>query len=664
MSFPSKKFQIDTPLHLASEAGLGKLIKLFLEHGGNPNSANGREETCLHSICHRGDNSIGRLEIMDELLLWRSVPIECVGDEGNEVLESVSINHVDIDGNAAVHYASMNGLLECVERLISLGAIISIVNKAQKTCCELADGEGHKQLAGMLELALVFQPVDSAMIEFDNSESLYFENQNRFPLLALDCESLEFNDINMVIDELLVDFSELSGESFCRSEALLESSSWDISKLRKEYRKNRTDTYKNAHINILPVIIFDIDPGPWTRDSGLKDPGSLIPDLDNEFSHKFNQNLINSDFNEKNNDININDKINDTNDDNVKVSINNIKSNTNNIGDKENEYDDNKMNKNINNKLLEKIPSNFNDKISSENVPGNNSSEFKEHSSEGLDSESVFFEFRNDVDENKVSGNEKILKINSENSDHSKEEIKFENIYIDINDNLNEKNLNEKNAPIKNKKELKFIPKNIENSKNIENDNFNVKKVEKMISPPSTFLKSNEYYEDDNDYSLKSENEINMELNLNSTEKSNENYHEKSIEKAPQKNEKSNVKSNEKSSNKNEKSNEKLNIFVSSPCSICGDLMLQPVSAYHAVNTQTIIHDRELNKLRNKNNSNNNKMLDFSPSSSSHLGKGKNLGSSFTQIIFLLILLISIFFLFILLIINLFSFSFQRRSVE
>ena len=47
-----------------------------------------------------------------------------------------------------------------MERLIAHGAIISIVNKAQKTCCELADGEQHPALAAMLELALVFAPAD------------------------------------------------------------------------------------------------------------------------------------------------------------------------------------------------------------------------------------------------------------------------------------------------------------------------------------------------------------------------------------------------------------------------------------------------------------------------------------------------------------------------
>ena len=83
----------------------------------------------------------------------------------------------------------------------------------------------------MLELALVFQPVDSAMIEFDIEESLYFDNQNRLPMIALDCESFHLDDISILIDDMLIDFAEMSGETFNRSESLLEAYSWDINTL-------------------------------------------------------------------------------------------------------------------------------------------------------------------------------------------------------------------------------------------------------------------------------------------------------------------------------------------------------------------------------------------------------------------------------------------------
>jgi ankyrin repeat protein len=117
---------------------------VFLEHGGNPNSPNGREETCLHSICRRSDNPRLRLEIMETLLAWRGEPVG-TGSEGFGTVsppadalllppappadagsglpppplqklpstaplllpaETVSVNHTDVDGNSAAHYAS------------------------------------------------------------------------------------------------------------------------------------------------------------------------------------------------------------------------------------------------------------------------------------------------------------------------------------------------------------------------------------------------------------------------------------------------------------------------------------------------------------------------------------------------------------------------------
>jgi hypothetical protein len=42
---------------------------------------------------------------MNTLLDWKGI------EDLDGRVENVSINHVDTDGNAAVHYASMNGLL-------------------------------------------------------------------------------------------------------------------------------------------------------------------------------------------------------------------------------------------------------------------------------------------------------------------------------------------------------------------------------------------------------------------------------------------------------------------------------------------------------------------------------------------------------------------------
>lgn len=57
----------------------------------------------------------------------------------NGQAERLSVNHVDDDGNIALHYAAANELTACVERLVQLGSILSLVNKSQMTCCEMAD---------------------------------------------------------------------------------------------------------------------------------------------------------------------------------------------------------------------------------------------------------------------------------------------------------------------------------------------------------------------------------------------------------------------------------------------------------------------------------------------------------------------------------------------
>lgn len=113
-----------------------------------------------------------RCAILTRIMTWEGLARD--GDPSS--MYSVSINAVDADGNAAVHLAAASGLLECVHALVKAGAIISLVNRDQQTCCELADGDdgfgdrparvGNKALADALEAALVFQPVDDSMVAF------------------------------------------------------------------------------------------------------------------------------------------------------------------------------------------------------------------------------------------------------------------------------------------------------------------------------------------------------------------------------------------------------------------------------------------------------------------------------------------------------------------
>ena len=175
--------------------------------------------------------------------------------------EKISINQVDVTGNTPLHYAARNGLLSCVEQLLASGAIISIVNNNNYTCCEMvtlhidhyyydiyfsyknhfmtvlwqADETGHKQLASMLELALVFQPVDKEMEKFLREQT--FPSENQPELLHINAFSLSSAWLSRFIEESIDKICETcSGNelitSRARAEVLLQKYNWDANKLQ------------------------------------------------------------------------------------------------------------------------------------------------------------------------------------------------------------------------------------------------------------------------------------------------------------------------------------------------------------------------------------------------------------------------------------------------
>lgn len=285
--FPSKKSQTsnETPLHMSARMGLMKLCVTLLGRGGDPTVLNSKMETALHSVCSQADSAETRAAIMEILLQWK-------GGESNE--EKVSLNRVDIDGNTAVHLAALNGLVSCVEKLIALGAIISIVNKNNRTCCELADENQHKDLALALELALVFQPVDSGMAEFASAQHFPYEGVPG--RLLLDGETLNESGLDAFMEEavlvvsrgLLRSHTEQSskqqqsqnpngkpsaGTAFpggdsasddgailttlrARAEALLMLYSWDTTKLLREYNADAAKVLSAARLQPMNFQTF------------------------------------------------------------------------------------------------------------------------------------------------------------------------------------------------------------------------------------------------------------------------------------------------------------------------------------------------------------------------------------------------------------------------
>eukprot|EP01035_Chromulina_nebulosa_P018256 gene18256-23931_t len=214
--FPSKKgnnhYNQTTPLHLACYNGLYRLVVMFLNHGGNE----------IDGRC-----------------------------------EGLSINHVDIDGNSALHYAASNGLLQCVESLIQLNGILSIVNKSQMTCCEMADENNNRDLASMLELAMLFQPMDLIIDDENNGNSI-----DRPSILYLDSISMDLNDllvyvnelIDYTLDKLISSQSQKSTNQSIRLtkervEVLLNAYGWDANRLQSEYIKNPQAVYEFAKIS-------------------------------------------------------------------------------------------------------------------------------------------------------------------------------------------------------------------------------------------------------------------------------------------------------------------------------------------------------------------------------------------------------------------------------
>ena len=127
------------------------LLRMFMAHGGSPNTVNMNNETCLHAVCQEPNYDERKRNILLSFVQWKE---EYTLEEGHNEVVHVSVNMVDNDGNTACHYAASSGLDMCVQELVRRGAIISIVNRDQMTCCECADARRYNHLANSLELAL------------------------------------------------------------------------------------------------------------------------------------------------------------------------------------------------------------------------------------------------------------------------------------------------------------------------------------------------------------------------------------------------------------------------------------------------------------------------------------------------------------------------------
>lgn len=252
-------------LLLAGKKGLGSIFLMFLENGGNPNCTNNYNETCLHAVCSGSDRHYQRTEMVKALVDWKKKL-----DDGT--FEAMSINHADVDGNSALHHAAANGLLGCIFVLIEVNSIISIVNKSQMTCCELADERKHKEISDMLELALLFQPdenndeIVSAMQlgddgtprtqarrrgrMFSKSSSLNVTEIQAFMDESVDFVVKSLNEIELII-ATNNNFETLHSLDITRerAEMFLDMYSWNLKSLVSDYGLDPLAVFRKCGID-------------------------------------------------------------------------------------------------------------------------------------------------------------------------------------------------------------------------------------------------------------------------------------------------------------------------------------------------------------------------------------------------------------------------------
>ena len=109
-----KKDEFDqSPLHYASAKGLLDIAKLLIQNGADPNHPGQRGMNALHLACNYNQFDIVKLF--------------------QQKLVTLDYDAVDEAGNSALHYASLNGSVRCVELLLNNGANINATNTKMAT---------------------------------------------------------------------------------------------------------------------------------------------------------------------------------------------------------------------------------------------------------------------------------------------------------------------------------------------------------------------------------------------------------------------------------------------------------------------------------------------------------------------------------------------------
>ncbi|CAF1629757.1 unnamed protein product [Adineta ricciae] len=200
-------------------------LHLLVDHNGNVNKRNRLNQTSLHCLLEAG-NEVRRNECLTLLLKWKD----------KQTNETIDLDARDSDDNTALHYAAKNGLKSCVESLLNAGAALYVENREKLTPCELAEKNGHKDLAIYLESRMIFSS-SCEDLEIDESplttdDVMFFTDGfivSRICTLQVSC-GLRIQDLQEAKDLLLVETADMLQIPLFTAEALLRNYEWS-----KEY---------------------------------------------------------------------------------------------------------------------------------------------------------------------------------------------------------------------------------------------------------------------------------------------------------------------------------------------------------------------------------------------------------------------------------------------
>lgn len=256
--FPSKKDPNgETPLHLSSKFALATLFSMFLEFGGRPDIPNSRLENCLHTVCAQFDTPTKRAEIVEQILKWRSI------NPSTNKPVAVATDAVDIDGNTAMHLAAFNGLLTCIQTMLTYQVNAWKLNNGNLSSAEVADVAGRANIGSMIELAWLFRPSttlpgalpgginsrwDRALTTFRARMRDYGGEDEG--VVLIDSDSLTVSALMKFVARLIAYVSEKTGESAARAEVLLMHYNWDARRLLKDFNEDPDRVMRKVNFQV------------------------------------------------------------------------------------------------------------------------------------------------------------------------------------------------------------------------------------------------------------------------------------------------------------------------------------------------------------------------------------------------------------------------------